>query len=130
MATPMSDAEAINASIAAVGGWRGDTLARLRALIHEAVPGVVEEVKWRKPSNPAGVPAYSHGGLMATLEHYKDKVKVTFARGGEIEDPAGVFTGGFGGKRRVVDLHEGDALDEEAFKGLVRAAARVNGGSP
>lgn len=111
------------------GDWRGDTLARLRALIKQADRGVVEEVKWRKPSNPAGVPTYSRGGLICTLENYKDKVKVTFAKGGRIEDPAGVFNSGFGGARRVIDLFEGDEVDDRAFKGLIRAAVELNRGA-
>lgn len=124
----MSDADEITTNIAAVGDWRSDTLAHLRSLIHEADPDIVEEIKWRKPSNPAGVPAYSHDGLIGTLEHYKKKVKFTFARGNEIDDPAGIFTGGFGGRRRVIDLLEGDDVDAEAFRGLIRAAVEVNGG--
>jgi hypothetical protein len=122
-----SDAETIDRIIAELGDWRGETLARARELIREAVPGVVEEIKWRKPSNPRGVPVWSHDGIICTGETYKDKVKLTFMRGAALEDPDGVFNAGFGGNaRRVIDLHEGDSLDPEAFKALVRAAADLN----
>jgi hypothetical protein len=107
--------------------WRADMLARIRALILEADPEAVEEVKWRKPSNPAGVPVWSHAGILCTGETYRDKVKLTFACGALLPDPAGLFNAGFGGNtRRAIDLAEGAALDEEAFKALVRAAAALN----
>lgn len=114
-------------ALTAVGDWRGAALTHLRALIKQADPDIVEEVKWRKLSNPAGVPTYSHNGLVGTLEHYRDKVKFTFAKGSRLEDPAGVFNSGFGGARRVIDLFEGDAIDDEAFKDLIRAAVGLNG---
>jgi hypothetical protein len=104
--------------------WRTDTVETLRALINRAVPDVVEEAKWRKASNPDGVPTFSHHGLICTLETYKDKVKVTFAKGASLEDPAGLFNAGLdGGTRRAIDLAEGHTLDEEAFVALVREAA-------
>jgi hypothetical protein len=109
--------------------WRGDTLARVRALIREADPDVVETVKWRKPSNPAGIPGWEHAGLICGGETYKDKVKLTFARGAALPDPAGLFNAGFGGNtRRAIDMKEGDAIDGEAFKDLVRAAVALNRG--
>ena len=132
--TAKSDAEdASNASceidgiIARIGDWRGDRLARLRELIREADPAVVEEVKWRKPSNPAGVPTWSHGGILCTGETYKGKVKLTFAKGAALDDPAGLFNGSLGGNvMRAIDVYEGDVVDEAAFKALVRAAVRLN----
>lgn len=102
-------------------------LAHLRALIVQAVPDVVEEVKWRKPSNPSGVPVWSHGGMLCTGETYKNYVKLTFAKGASLEDPAGLFNASLeGNARRAIDLHEGDEIDEETFKELVRAAATLN----
>jgi hypothetical protein len=107
--------------------WRGAVLDRIRQLTKEAAPDAVEERKWRKASNPAGVPSWSQGGILFTGEMYKDKVKLTFARGASIDDPAGLFNAGFGGKaRRAIDLHEGDEIDPEAFKELVRSAAALN----
>lgn len=125
--SPSKQIEAQFKTLQTAGDWRGDTLAHLRRLIQEADPDVVEQLKWRKPSNPGGVPTYAHDGLIGTLEYYTDKVKFTFAKGNEIEDPSGAFTGGFGGKRRVIDLFEGDAVDDEAFKALIRAAIKING---
>jgi hypothetical protein len=120
----------IDAKIAALrasGDWRGETLARLRALIREADPQVVETVKWRKPSNPGGIPVWEHDGLICGGEIYKDKVKLTFAHGAALADPAGLFNAGFGGNtRRAIDLRQDDQLDEEAFKALVRAAVARN----
>jgi hypothetical protein len=107
--------------------WRAETLARLRELIQEAAPDIVEEVKWRKPSNPAGVPAWSHNGLLCTGETYKDKVKVTFAKGASLADPAGLFNASLDGNaRRAIDFHEGDKLKVAAFKALIRAAVALN----
>ena len=117
----------IDAKIAALGDWRGETLARVRALIREADPEVVESVKWRKPSNPAGVPVWEHGGLICTGETYRDKVKLTFARGAALDDPAGLFNSSLdGGTRRAIDIREGEEIDPEALKALVRAAAAEN----
>ena len=122
---PASDL--IDAKIASLDDWRGATLARLRALIREADPDIVEEVKWRKPTNPAGVPCWSHDGLVCTGETYKDKVKLTFANGAALDDPARLFNASLdAGTRRAIDLREGDRLDEPAFKALIRAAASLN----
>ena len=124
-----SPAELIDARIAELGDWRGETLAHVRALIHEAEPDVVETVKWRKPSNPGGVPVWELGGIICTGETYKDKVKLTFAHGALLDDPAGVFNASLGGsRRRAIDLHEGATLDEDAFKHLVVTAAAHNSG--
>jgi hypothetical protein len=122
-----SPAALIDAQIAALSDWRGDILARVRALIRAADPDVVEEVKWRKASNPAGVPCWSHHGLICTGETYKDKVKLTFARGAALDDPAGLFNASLdAGTRRAIDLREGDAIAEAAFKALIRAAVALN----
>jgi hypothetical protein len=117
----------IDARIAELGDWRGETLARIRALIHEAEPDVVETVKWRKPSNPGGVPVWELDGIICTGETYKDKVKITFAQGAALDDPARVFNASLStGTRRAIDLREGDEMDEDAFKELVIAAAARN----
>ena len=117
----------IDAKIAALTDWRGPTLARLRALIREADPDVVEEVKWRKPANPAGVPVWSHAGILCTGETYKDKVKLTFAKGAALDDPARLFNASLdGGTRRAIDIREGDEVEAEAFRALVRSAVGVN----
>lgn len=114
----------IDRMIAAIGDWRGPCLARVRRLIHEAVPDVVEEVKWRKPTNPAGVPVWSCGGIICTGETYSGKVKLTFPSGAAIDDPAGLFNASLAGNaRRAIDIREGDVIDEKAFVALVRAAA-------
>lgn len=107
--------------------WRARTLERIRTLIGQADPDAVEEVKWRKPSNPAGVPVWSHDGILCTGETYKDKVKITFARGAALEDPARLFNASLeGGTRRAIDIHEGETIDADAFKALVRAAVALN----
>lgn len=107
--------------------WRADVAARVRTLINEAVPDVVEEAKWRKASNPDGVPTFSSSGLICTLETYKDKVKLTFAKGASLEDPDALFNASLdGGTRRAIDIHEGDELDNAAFVELVREAAALN----
>ena len=117
----------IDAKIESLGDWRGTILARLRKLIREADPDVVEEIKWRKPSNPGGVPTWSHGGILFTGESYKDKVKLTFARGASLDDPTGLFNSSLtGGTRRAIDIREGETIDENAFKALVREAATAN----
>ncbi|HEX8124920.1 MAG TPA: DUF1801 domain-containing protein [Allosphingosinicella sp.] len=119
--------EAIDSKIAALGDWRGEVLARIRALIREADPEVTEGVKWRKPTNPAGVPVWEHDGLICTGETYRDKVKLTFARGAALDDPAGLFNSSLdGGTRRAIDIREGDSVDGEALKVLVRAAVVEN----
>jgi hypothetical protein len=123
----MSDSKLIDERIASLGDWRGATLERMRDLIREADPDAVEEVKWRKPSNPAGVPVWSHGGIICTGEFYKDKVKLTFAHGAAIEDPAGLFNASLdGGTRRAIDIREGEEVEGNAFKALVKEAAALN----
>jgi hypothetical protein len=122
-----SPSELIEARIRELSDWRGETLDRLRALIRQADPDVVEDVKWKKPSNPAGVPAWSHDGLICTGETYKDRVKLTFAKGASLEDPAGLFNSSLqGNTRRAIDFHEGDKIDEKALKALVRSAVVLN----
>ena len=117
----------IDAKIEELDDWRGEMLSRMRGLTKQASPEVVEEIKWRKPSNPFGVPAWSRDGIIFTGEIYKDKVKLTFAKGASLEDPAGLFNSSLEGKvRRAIDLHEGDGIDEEAFKAIVRSAADLN----
>ena len=120
--TPTDTASAeIDARIAALGDWRGETLARVRALIHQAVPEVVEEVKWR------GTPVWSHDGIICTGETYKAYVKLTFAKGAALDDPAGLFNSSLEGNvRRAIDLPRDAALDEAAFKALIAAAAALN----
>lgn len=119
--------QAIDAKIAALGDWRGETLSRVRKLMHEADPEVSEDVKWRKPSNPMGVPVWEHAGIICTGETYRDKVKMTFAHGAALEDPSGLFNSSLdGGTRRAIDLREGDEVDGEAFTTLVRAAVVLN----
>src|SRR5881398_2012996 len=116
-----SPSRLIDARIKELDDWRGKTLSRVRALIKEADPEVVEEWKWR------GVPVWSHGGLICTGETYKSVVKLTFAKGASLADPAGLFNSSLeGNTRRAIDLHEGDEIDEDAFKALVRAAAALN----
>src|SRR4051794_41606320 len=122
-----SGSEAIDAKLQSLGDWRGAALARIRRLIKHADPEVVEEVKWRKASNPLGVPTWSHAGIICTGETYKDKVKMTFARGASLEDPSGLFNSSLdGGTRRAIDFHEGDAIDDEALKALIREAVLLN----
>ncbi len=120
------DVAAISARIAAVGDWRGETLARLRALIGEALPDVVETMKWKKPLNPAGVPVWERagGGILCTGDAFKGKVKITFGRGAMLADPDGLFNAGLDGNAmRAIDLKEGDMVDPAAFKALMQAAA-------
>jgi hypothetical protein len=120
-------ARLIDARIKELDDWRGKTLARVRALIKEADPDVVEELKWKKPSNPTGVPVWSHDGIICTGEIYKDKVKLTFTKGAALKDPSGLFNSSLeGNARRAIDIREGDKIDEEAFKTLVRAAVVLN----
>jgi hypothetical protein len=117
----------VDERIAEVGGWRGAMLARLRAAIKEADPEVVEECKWKKPSNPAGVPVWSHDGMICTGETHKSVVKMTFAKGAFLDDPAGLFNASLEGNlRRAIDFREGDKVDERALKGLIRAAVKLN----
>ena len=117
----------IDARIKSLKDWRGDTLARMRKLIRDADPDIVEEVKWRKPSNPNGVPVWEHDGIVCTGETYKAAVKLTFANGAALLDPDGVFNASLdGNQRRAIDIHEGETIDEKAFKALVRAAVKLN----
>jgi hypothetical protein len=110
-----------------VGDWRGAMLARVRGLIREADPAAVEEIKWRKPTNPAGVPVWLHAGILCTGETYRNKVKLTFAKGAQLADPAGLFNSSLDGKvRRAIDIAEGGLIDEAAFKALIAAAAALN----
>ena len=120
-------AQLIDARIKELSDWRGEMLAQLRALIKEADPEVVEEVKWRKPTNPMGVPVWEHDGILCTGETYKDKVKLTFARGAALTDPAGLFNASLEGNlRRAIDFHAGDAIEADALKALIRAAVALN----
>jgi hypothetical protein len=115
-----SPSELIDARIDELGDWRGEALARARELIHEADPGVVEEWKWR-------VPVWSHDGIVCTGETYKKAVKLTFAQGASLDDPEGLFNSSLEGKvRRAIDIHDGEELDAEAFKALIRAAVDLN----
>jgi hypothetical protein len=117
-----SPSKLIDGRIKELGDWRGETLAHLRALIKQAVPGVVEEWKWR------GVPVWYHDGMICTGETYKAVVKVTFAKGAKVKDTSGLFNSSLEGNvRRAIDFHEGEAIDEDAFKKLVRDAAALNG---
>ena len=123
-ATPESPSELIDARIKELPDWRGEVLSRMRRLITQADPEVVEEWKWR------GVPVWSHDGIICTGETYKDKVKLTFAKGASLDDPAGLFNASLeGNTRRAIDLHEGDEIDERAFTSLVRDAAALNASS-
>ena len=116
-----SPSERIDERIQELGDWRGETLGRLRALIRKAEPDVVEEWKWR------GVPTWYHEGMLCTGESYKAAVKVTFAKGASLEDPSGMFNSSLEGNvRRAIDFHEGDAIDEAAFKALIREAVELN----
>jgi hypothetical protein len=123
-----SPSQLIDARIAALGDWRGETLARVRKLIKEADPEVVEEVKWRKPSNAMlGVPVWEHDGIICTGETYKAVVKLTFAKGASLKDPSGLFNVSLeGNTRRAIDFHEGSKIDEKALKALIRAAVALN----
>jgi hypothetical protein len=122
-----SPARLIDAKIKALDDWRGEMLARVRAIIKQADPDVVEEVKWRKPSNPLGVPVWEHDGIVCTGETYKAVVKLTFANGAALLDPSGLFNSSLDGNvRRAIDIHEGDKIDEKALKALVRAAVALN----
>lgn len=127
MTEQASPASRIDARIGELADWRGEMLARVRELIHRADPGVIESVKWAKPTNPAGVPTWEHGGVICTGEVYKAYVKLTFAHGAALPDPDRLFNASLtGGTRRAIDLREGDALDGEAFVALIRAAVAFN----
>lgn len=119
-----SPSDLIDARIAELDDWRGDVLSRVRRLVKQAEPDVVEEWKWR------GVPVWSHKGIICTGETYNDKVKLTFAKGASLDDPAGLFNASLDGNtRRAIDLHEGQEIDEQAFQSLVRSAAALNASS-
>lgn len=125
--TDESPSTLIDARIEELPDWQGETLSRIRGLITEADPDVVEEVKWRKPTNPHGVPVWTHDGNICTGETYKEKVKLTFAKGASLDDPAGLFNASLDAKvSRAIDIHEGDEIDETAFTSLVRDAAALN----
>jgi hypothetical protein len=116
----------IDEKIEELGDWRGEMLSRVRALIKEADPDVTEEWKWVKPTNP-GTPVWEHDGIICTGETYKDKVKLTFAKGATLEDPSGLFNASLeGSTRRAIDIHEGDQVDPEAFKALISEAVALN----
>ena len=118
----------IDQRIRDLGGWRGETLARMRALILEADPEMTEECKWIKPTNPLGVPVWSHAGIVCTGESYATVVKLTFARGARIPDPSRLFNASLeGNTRRAIDIHEGETVDAGAFKALVKSAVAQNG---
>ena len=117
----------IDEKIKELGDWRGKTLSQIRALIKQADPEVVEELKWRKPSNPAGVPVWYHDGIICTGETYVNHLRLTFAKGASLKDPSGLFNSGLhGNARRAIDIHEGDKVDEAALKDLIRAAVALN----
>ena len=121
-----SASKLITDRIAELGDWRGDTLSRMRKLIKRADPGVIEELKWVKPSSP-GTPVWSHDGIVCTGETYKNVVKLTFAKGASLNDPARLFNASLDGNmRRAIDIHEGEEVDEPAFKALVRQAVALN----
>ena len=124
---PLETASAfIDAKINELGDWRGKTLAKVRAIIHEADPEIVEEVKWVKPTSP-GTPVFSHGGIVCTGETYKNVVKMTFPKGAALKAPSGLFNSSLDGNaRRAIDIHEGDKIDEAALKDLIRAAVALN----
>jgi hypothetical protein len=116
----------IDARIEELGDWRGETLGKVRGIMREADPDVVEEWKWVKPTNP-GTPVWSHDGIICTGETYKSAVKMTFAKGASLEDPSGLFNASLeGNTRRAIDLHEGDEIDAKALKALIRAAVALN----
>jgi hypothetical protein len=124
-----SASELISKRIAELGDWRGETLSRMRKLIKAADPDAVEELKWVKSSSP-GTPTWSHDGIICTGESYKSVVKLTFAKGASLEDPARLFNSSLDGNtRRAIDIHEGEEVDESAFKALVRQAVALNGSS-
>ena len=122
-----SRSKEVDAKVAELPDWRGDILRKVRRLIREADPDVVEEIKWRKPSNPSGVPTWSHGGLICTGETYKDKVKLTFGQGASLPDPSRLFNASMdAGTRRAIDIRQGDAINESAFKALIAEAVATN----
>jgi hypothetical protein len=124
--TVKSAAAFIDEKIKELGDWRGKTLAKVREIVHEADPEIIEEWKWAKPTSP-GTPVWSHGGIVCTGETYKNVVKMTFAKGATLKDPAGLFNSSLDGNlRRAIDIHERDKVDEAALKDLIRAAVALN----
>jgi hypothetical protein len=122
----ISASASIDERIKQLGDWRGKMLAKVRGIIHEADPEIVEELKWVKPTSP-GTPVFSHGGIVCTGETYKNVVKMTFAKGAALKDPSGLFNSSLDGNvRRAIDIHEGDKVDEAALKDLIRAAVALN----
>lgn len=122
-----SASQLIDAKIAGLRDWRGRALAHVRELIRQAAPDIAESVKWRKPSNPTGVPVWEHDGIICTGETYKGHVKLTFAKGASLPDPTNLFNAGLdGGTRRAIDIRESDAIDEIAYKALIQAAIARN----
>ncbi|MDA8356682.1 MAG: DUF1801 domain-containing protein [Actinomycetota bacterium] len=127
MLGPVSDGSNSQIIEAELGDWRGATLSKLRTLILQADPNAVEELKWKKPSNPRGVPVWSDGGMICTGEIYRDHVKLTFAKGARLDDPHGLFNASLDGNlRRAIDVHEGEEVDGAALKALVRSALSLN----
>jgi len=125
--TAMAATHLIDERIQSLGGWRADTLAKVRRLIHEVEPDIIEECKWIKPTNPMGVPVWSRAGIVCTGEAYKQAVKLTFARGASLKDPSRLFNSSLDGNtRRAIDIREGEVLDAEAFKALIQAAVAEN----
>lgn len=123
----LSASRRIDEKLASLGGWRAELLSKIRGLIHEADPEIVEECKWVKPTNPLGVPVWSHAGIVCTGEAYKSTVKLTFARGAQLKDPKKLFNASLDGNlRRAIDLREGEKLDPKAFKALIREAVALN----
>jgi len=127
MDTEADGTQSVDAKIASLSDWRGEMLSRIRALIKEADPDVTEDAKWRKASNPLGVPTWSHAGIICTGETYKDKVKLTFARGASLGDRTGLFNSSLeGATRRAIDIREGEKIDEGALARLIREAIAIN----
>ena len=123
-----SASQLIDQRIDELGDWRGETLARMRELILEADPEITEECKWVKPTNPSGVPVWSHDGIVCTGETYAKVVKLTFAQGARLEDPSHLFNASLeGNTRRAIDIHEGEKINARAFKSLIKAAVALNG---
>jgi hypothetical protein len=119
--------ELVDEIIANTPGWRGDVLARLRELIHEADPDITEDAKWKRPTNPLGTPTYEHGGIVCTTGPLKERVRLAFAEGASLPDPHKVYNAMLeGNKTRAVDVRENDTLDEDGIRGLVRAAVELN----
>jgi len=129
--TTTSASDLVDARILSLGDWRGEMLTRIRAVIRQADPEVVEECKWVKPSNPWGVPVWSHNGMICTGETHKSVVKMTFAKGAFLDDPSGLFNSSLDGNlRRAIDIHEDDKINEKDLKALIRAAVTLNKAKP